>query len=482
MNPFLIISAIPLLISAIGLFQQSRRWLPWAAASLMILQIPIVLWMCKPVLSGIIASWVGFSLDGIGSAFAVITTLVTAAAIIQGAFLLPAQQHGDNAITDRRFCSFYTLSGLFLLAMYAVLFAQNLGYLWMAIEATTLMSAPLIYFHRSRHSLEATWKYLLLCSVGIAFALFGIMLIYAAQHTTSGSDTMLLNDLIVRARELDPRLLRFGFIFCLLGFGTKAGLFPLHNWLPDAHSEAPASASAMLSGALLNCALVAIWRLSQLMIAADQASLVHQLLIPAGAITVLAASLMLVRQHDFKRMWAYSSMEHVGLLTLAIGINSGPIFILHAFNHSIVKVALFLIAGNILHLYGTKALSKLSGLLKVAPAWGIVLLAASFAIAGSPPFGTFISEWLLLRDTFAAGYIWAAVTVIIGLTITFIAISVHVGKVAFGNAPAKLLLTPTRAWTFIPALLTTISLISGLAISPTVMAMITLLIPEGISR
>jgi hydrogenase-4 component F len=243
-------------------------------------------------------------------------------------------------------------------------------------------------------------------------------------------------------------------------------MFPLHNWLPDAHSEAPSPASAMLSGALLNCALVAIWRLSLVMIAAGQQDVVSHLLVPAGALTVLAASLMLVRQHDLKRMWAYSSMEHVGLMTLAIGIGSGSIFILQAFNHSVVKVALFLVAGNIVHLYGSKALSKLGGLLKVAPAWGVVLVAGSFAIAGSPPFGTFISEWLLLRDTIALGHIWAAASVLIGLTITLIALSMHVGRVALGRAPASLSVVPVRAWALTPALLLGISLAGGLGIAP----------------
>src|SRR4029450_3698286 len=181
---------------------------------------------------------------------------------------------------------------------------------------------------------------------------------HVAQGFSPGGEgvgTLMLTELVARGTSLDPRLLRLGFLFCLLGYGTKAGLFPLHNWLPDAHSEAPAPASAILSGALLNCALVALWRISQVMAAAGQAALVRDLLVPAAAVTVLAAGLMLVRQHDLKRMWAYSSVEHVGLLTLAIGIGSGPLFLLHASNHSLVKTALFLLAGNVLYLFGTKS-------------------------------------------------------------------------------------------------------------------------------
>jgi hydrogenase-4 component F len=236
----------------------------------------------------------------------------------------------------------------------------------------------------------------------------------------------------------------------------------------------------MLSGALLNCALVTIWRLSQVVVAAGQGGLVRHLLVPAGAITVVAASLMLAKQHDLKRMLAYSSVEHVGLLTLAIGIGSGQLLMLHAFNHSIVKVALFLMAGGILHTYGTRELSKLGGILKASPVWGIVLAAAGFAIAGSPPFGTFISEWLLLKDTFALGEIGAALAVLAGLTVTFIAISMHMGRVVFGHErnPAKI--APARAWALSPALLLVMSLIAGAAVSPVVMRTLTAMAQTGV--
>jgi len=471
---------LPFLMAILGLAPRSARRLPWIAAVLLLVQIPLVVWICLPAFLGSIISYGPFSIDGMGAAFTIITTLVAAAAMFQAALLLPAERAEGHAITDKRFCLFYTLSGLFILAMYAVPLARHIGYLWIAVEATTLMSAPLINYHHGKDSLEATWKYLLLCSVGIAFALFGTVLILAAQHSFTNGETMRLDDLIARAREMDPRLLRLGFIFCLLGYGTKAGIFPLHNWLPDAHSESPSPVSAMLSGALLNCALVAIWRLSQVVIAAGQGNLVRQLLVPAGAITVIAASLMLVRQHDLKRMLAYSSVEHVGLLTIAIGIGSGQLFILHAFNHSIVKVALFLMAGGIMHVYGTKDLSKLGSVLKKSPVWGLVLAAAGFAIAGSPPFGTFISEWLLLRNAFDSGAITATIIMVIGLTVTFIAIATHIGRLVFGNErnPARTL--PVSSWAYAPALLLGVSLLAGLAVSPPVMRALTILANLGV--
>lgn len=432
-------------------------------------QLLFVIWRCLQKLSPGLATSGDFGIDGIGAAFMLITTIVATAAMVHAAILLPAEHNETPEMSDRQFCRFYMLAGLFLAAMYTVLLAQNLGYLWIAMEATTLISAPLVLFHRTRHSLEAAWKYLLLCSVGIAFALFGTILIVAAQHPIHLDSSLRWHDLLSRAAYCDQRLLRLGFIFCALGYGTKAGIFPLHNWLPDAHSEAPAAASAMLSGALLNCALVAIWRLAQVMHAAGQGDLVRQILVPAGAITVLAAGVLLIRQHDLKRMWAYSSVEHVGLLTLAIGIGATPIFILHALNHSLVKVALFLLAGNMLYFFGTKVLSKLTGLLRTVPAWGILLTAATFAIAGSPPFGTFISEWLLLRDTFGAREYLAVGIVIVGLTITFVAITAHVSRILFGRAIKLDHPSPSPAWAMTPAVLLIIALLTGLVLSPSVM-------------
>ena len=463
----------------LGLFPRTARRLPVVSALLMLGQVAMVAWVCGPAAGHGEAEIGNLGIGGMTAAFLLITTLVSTAALVQSAFLLPAERADEPGISDRRFCSFYTLSGLFLSAMYGVLLSHNLGYMWIAMEATTLLSAPLVYYHRTRHSLEATWKYLLLCSVGIAFALFGTVLLLAAQHSSGGAPTLLFGEILARGPSLDPHLVRLAFVFCVLGYGVKAGIFPLHNWLPDAHSEAPAPASAMLSGALLNCALVAIWRIAQVAQAAGQGTLVRQVLVPAGVITVLAASLMLLRQRDLKRMWAYSSVEHVGLLALAIGIGATPIFILHALNHSLVKVALFLLSGGILQVYGTKSLSKIRGLLTVAPLWGVALIAGTFAIAGSPPFGTFISEWLLLRDTFAAGQPLAAALVIAGLTVAFVALTSHVTPMLFGGKSHALARKPAPAWGVVPAVLLIATLATGLALAPPLMSFLGTLATGG---
>jgi hydrogenase-4 component F len=467
----LLIALLPTLVAVLGLFPRLSSRLPKVAAALMALQVPLVIGLCLPVFDGATIEWGGFAVDGLSASFTCITTVVVAAAMIQAAILLPIERE-DRPMSDRRFGLYYSLIGMFVVAMYAVPLAQNLGYMWIALEATTLMSAPLVDYHRSQTSLEATWKYLLLCSVGIAFALFGTILIFAAQHSIEIGGTLSIPKLLERAAQFDPRLLRVGFVFCLLGYGTKAGIFPLHNWLPDAHSEAPAPVSAMLSGALLNCALVAIWRISQIVSAAGQADLVGSLLVPAGAVTVLAASVMLIRQHDLKRMWAYSSVEHVGLMTVAIGIGAGPVFILHAANHSIVKTSLFLMSGDVLHAFGTKALARLSGILQLAPLWGIVLVGGAFAIAGSPPFGPFLSEWLLLKGTFGAGQVGAAIAILAGLTIAFLAITAHLVKAVLGEKPGKTHAKPVTSWAYVPAALLAVSLVAGVAVTPSAMELL----------
>lgn len=476
MSNALLIIALPLIMAVCGLFKIMARRIAWISAILMAAQIPLAIVFCMPAFKGspyMLSK--GFGVDGIGAAFILITTIAASAAMIQAAFLLSAERGAKEDVGDRQFGLFYSLAGLFVIAMYAMLLAQNLGYLWISLEATTLMSAPLVYYHRNRNSLEATWKYLLLCSVGIAFALFGTVLIFTSSQQGSSGGTIILSELIARGKNLDPLLLRLGFIFCVLGYGTKAGLFPLHSWLPDAHSEAPAPASAILSGALLNCALVALWRLTQIMNAAGQNHLVQEILITAGSVTVLAAGLMLIRQHDLKRMWAYHSVEHTGLLCLAIGLGSGSVFLLHAINHTVVKVALFLLAGNIIYLCGTKNLNKIRGLLRSVPLLGILLAAGGFAIVGAPPFGMFVSEWLLIRDTLLSGRIWAVFLVIAGLSVTFIALASHLSGVIFGVTSRPYKPQPV-IWSLVPIFLLFVSFAGGIAIFPQVMAFLTFLI------
>jgi hydrogenase-4 component F len=362
---------------------------------------------------------------------------------------------------------FYACAALFLLAMNFVFISDNLGFLWISIEATTLSSAALIYYGRTKHTLEATWKYLVVCSVGIAFALFGTILLFASsQHGAIAHGSLNLSELVAHADALEFRLLRLGYIFCLVGYGTKAGIFPLHSWLPDAHSEAPAPASAILSGALLNCALFAIWRLSQLVSASHHEALATTLPLGLGTVTALAASLFLIHQHGIKRLWAYSSIENVGIMLVAIGLGSGPLFFLQALNHSIAKVALFLLAGNIIQSTGTKNLSEIRGLLQCAPSWAVLLAMAAFAVTGAPPSGAFLSELLILMQAMEQRQFIVVVALLVALCISFIAVSFHVGRIILGSEKpnfARLSPLPTSV---VPAILVVMSLLCGLTALP----------------
>jgi hydrogenase-4 component F len=288
----------------------------------------------------------------------------------------------------------------FLATMTLVTVSQNLGVLWVAVEATTLASAPLIFFHRHHRSLEATWKYLLICSVGIAVALLGnFFLAMAASFGPSGSGSLVLHELIAGAPGLHARWLKAAFVLLLVGYGTKMGLAPLHTWLPDAHAEAPSVVSALLSGALLNCAFLGIVRAYQVLGAAGQGRFAGDLLIDMGLFSMALAAVFIVAQPDFKRLLAYSSVEHMGILAVGIGLGGGAVFgaLLHLVNHSLAKGMLFLLAGNILAAYRSKSTARVRGVGAVLPVTAALWVAGLLAITGSPPFGPFLSELVIVK-------------------------------------------------------------------------------------
>lgn len=310
---------------------------------------------------------------------------------------------------------------IFLATMTTACLARHVGLLWVAIEATTIASAPLIYFHQSRRSLEATWKYLLICSVGIALALLGTFFIAAAASEVKDTP-MILDDLFRSAGQLDSNLLKTAFVFLLIGYGTKMGLAPMHTWLPDAHSEAPSVVSALLSGVLLNCAFLGVLRGYQICGAAGAGDFASTLLLGFGLLSMLVAASFIFRQSDYKRMLAYSSVEHMGILSFSVGLGpAAAVFtLLHLVNHSLTKTMLFLTAGEILGMTGTKEVSKISGLLRKAPLIGLLWVAGFLAITGTPPFGLFVSEFSILGVTIKNGNYVGAIIYMGALTVVFI--------------------------------------------------------------
>jgi hydrogenase-4 component F len=291
---------------------------------------------------------------------------------------------------------------VFLSSMSLALLSRDTGVYWMALEATTLSSAPLIAFRRSASTLEAAWKYLLICSVGIAIGFIGniALSVSAAFDPAAAGPFGSFQSLTERAASLQGRWLELAFVFLLIGFGTKMGLVPMHTWLPDAHSEAPAPVSALLSGALLNTAFLGIFRYHGILVAAGLGAFSGSLLLFFGIVSMLTAALFIIRQKNYKRLLAYSSIEHMGILAAAVGAGSLLPFaaMYHAVNHSLTKAFLFLVAGNILSIYKTHAAGDIRGMLRERPLLGGLWILGFLAVCGLPPFGTFVSEIAVLRD------------------------------------------------------------------------------------
>lgn len=319
----------------------------------------------------------------------------------------------------------------FLAAMTLAALTSHLGLIWVAVEATTLATAPLIYYHHHARALEAAWKYLLICSVGIALALLGIFFI-AAAGKGKGLD-LFVYDFVANAKNLDVRWLKIGFLLTLVGYGTKMGLAPLHNWLPDAHSEAPSTVSALLSGALLNIAFLGILRCYQICSAAGLQAFTDRLLILFGLVSLFISLVFITDQKDYKRLLAYSSVEHMGILSLGLGVGAPFAALLHMVNHSLTKGLLFLTAGQIVLGFRTKKAAEVHGLLKTLPLTGILFVTGGMAIMGLPPFAPFTSKFLILRESLVQHHPVAAAFYLLFLGMIFVAMS----KILLGMAQGE---------------------------------------------
>ncbi|MEA4856193.1 proton-conducting transporter membrane subunit [Solidesulfovibrio sp.] len=396
-------------------------------------------WPPEPAWGGLLA------LDALGQLFLSLASLLFLAAAIYAAGYLrhegsgPKRDFQDGAAFINAPERIFTMClCLFLCAMTVVCATRNLSVLWVGVEATTLTSAPLIYFHRHRRSLEATWKYLVICSVGIALALLGNILFSVAFFDPSSPlASMDLAAMLPRAPGAAKPWLRAAFIFVLVGYGSKMGLAPMHHWLPDAHSQSPSLVSALLSGALLNCAFLGILRADQVLAGAGMADFGGELLVLFGLVSLATAAVFVVGQGDYKRLLAYSSVEHMGILALGVGIGGGAAFgaMLHAVNHSLTKGALFLLSGNILAVYHTRSCHDARGVARALPVTAALWLAGFLASCGSPPFGIFVSELTILKAMLAGGHAVAATLFLVLLAVIFVGMSVPVLRMVQGPLP-----------------------------------------------
>jgi hydrogenase-4 component F len=337
--------------------------------------------------------------------------------------------------------------------MSLVALSHHLGLMWVGIETSTLATAPLIYFHRTPRSLEATWKYLLLGSVGIAFALFGSFFLASAALHNGLHTSLLFEDLVGVAPRLSKPWLHAAFVLLLIGYGTKIGLAPMHTWKPDVYGEAPGIVGALLAGGLTTCAFCALMRFVQIMNAAGDGELSRALLLGFGLLSIGVAAAFMIRQRDYKRMLAYSSVEHMGIVAVGLGIGGLGTYgaLLHIINNSFGKGVLFLAAGNLHRTYGSKLTAEVSGAIHRVPASAALLLAGFFAITGSPPFGLFLSELAIIRAAFRSGQYWAAGLLLGLLATVFIGMGAVVFRVVQGPPPPDVRPAREPLLTILPA-------------------------------
>ncbi len=350
-------------------------------------------------------------------------------------------EHAHGRVTAGRLRLYHSMYQLFNFTMLLALLTNNMGILWVALEGATLTTVLLVSLYRTPESLEAAWKYFILCGVGIAQALFGTILLYFAAERVlgAGGGALLWTELNAVKGQLEPTVLSLAFVFLLVGYGTKVGLVPLHNWLPDAHAEGPTPVSAVLSGLLLNVALYAVVRCKVLVEGSLHTSFAKELMMGFGLVSVVVAAFLLSRQKDIKRMFAYSSIEHMGIITFAFGIG-GAIAnfaaLLHMTVHSLTKSAIFFAVGHAAQKTGTQLMDNIRGLITTSPliGWGLVL--GSLAILGMPPFGVFASEFLILT-TAMREQPWATPFLLLALGVAFAAVFSKVQPMVFGETTAK---------------------------------------------
>jgi len=365
-------------------------------------------------------------------------------ALFSRPYMRVERDHGK--MTPPRMRLFHSMYQLFSFTMLLALTTNNMGLLWVALEAATLATVLLVAVYRTPASLEAAWKYFILCGVGIAQALFGTILLYLAAERLIGAEGggLLWTNLDAVKHQLEPTVISLAFVFLLVGYGTKVGLAPLHNWLPDAHAEGPTPISAVLSGLLLNVALYAVLRCKVLADGALDSRFAGELMMGFGLLSVVLAAFFLSRQRDIKRMFAYSSIEHMGLVTFAFGMGGAVASfagLLHMTVHSLVKSAIFFAVGHAAQKAGTQVMDDIRGLIRVNPVVGWGLMIGTLAILGMPPFGVFASEFLILT-TAMREFPWTTPLLLLALAVAFASVLAKVQPMVFGETNVKRLAHP----------------------------------------
>ncbi|CAM2170897.1 Hydrogenase-4 component F homolog [Paraburkholderia sacchari] len=432
---------LPLLAAASLALVGARRLAPDLNAAFSLLTLAAALWLAQRTLTqgASFAFGHAFHVDSLNVFLVALTALVGwTTALFSKPYMRVERERGRMSASRTRL--YHAMYQLFVFAMLLALLTNNMGVLWVAMEAATLAAVLLVAVYRTAASLDAAWKYFILCGVGIAQALFGTILLYlAASRVLGGDDALLLTSLNAAKANLDPAIVSLAFVFLLIGYGTKVGLVPMHNWLPDAHAEGPTPISAVLSGLLLNVALYAVLRCKVLADGALQNGLPGHLLVGFGLVSVLLATFSLFRQTDAKRLYSFSSIEHMGMMTFAFGLG-GPVAtfagLLHMSAHALIKSAIFFSVGHAAQKTGTQAIAGIRGLVRTSPVvgWGMVL--GTLAILGMPPFGVFASEFLILTTALQA-LPWTVPLLMLALVVAFAVIFRRMQGMAFGESTAR---------------------------------------------
>jgi hydrogenase-4 component F len=445
-----VLPLVPAVTALLMLTTRDRRILSAIdiAGSAVLLALTLVL--AREVASGGPRA-IGFlRVDDLGLIFLLLVAVLTlAVSIYTVGWLKQALAVGN--MKPQLLRSYFALVHAFVATMVVTVLADNLGILWIAMEGTTITSAVLIGYHGHQHGLEAAWKYIIVTTIGISFGLFGTVVIYAAAAAAGlhgGAGALSWSAIMKVAPTLDPGIVRIGFIFVMVGYGTKAGLAPMHLWLPDAHSQAPTPVSALLSGVLIKCALLGIIRFQTIAAAACGPAFPAGVLLVFGLISVVVATPFILAQHDIKRLLGYHSVEHVGIVALGLGFG-GRIgtyaALLHVVNHGITKALAFFAAGKAIARYGSRDMRVIRGLLSVAPIGGTLLMLAALSLAGVPPFSIFVSELLVLRAGIGQGH-WVAIAIFLAMVvIIFAGLLHHVGSMVFGE-PAAAVSREPETW------------------------------------
>lgn len=469
---FVLLLVPPLLAAVLAMIVRPyRAFVGWSNALLSLIPLGAALQFAGLAIAGGEAPTFGpgemFRADSLS---ALLMVCITAAAFI--ALYFSPGLRGETAYNARQLRRYHVFMNLFIAAMLVAVSANNVGILWIAVEATTIFSAFVIPLALTKDAVEASWKYILICSVGIALAFAGTVLGYFDFVTLSGragfaelsrvENALNWPVLLETAPRLHPEVMQLAFVFLLIGYGTKAGIAPMHTWLPDAHSEAPAPLSAMMSGVLLAVATYAIVRWKVVVDATLGSNYTNNLLLALGLLSLLIASFSLVQSHNYKRMLAYSSIEHTGLICLGLGMGPLGAFaaMLHLLNHAVAKPMLFILAGRVLHRYHTTEIGRISGLLKAMPWTGGMFAAAILAIIGLPPFGLFISEFALFRAGFATGHPWLMGAVLALLAVAFVALISHLNKMLYGAPAEGVAVGEASGWQIAPLFLSVAVLVT----------------------